>query len=86
MENQQMADKILDAVANSINKYPFDFQGARIISGQEEGAYGWITVNYLLGKFTQVIISQHPGRRLPGFNAIDISQEIPGSLSRMTDG
>ncbi|OWK08057.1 ENTPD1, partial [Cervus elaphus hippelaphus] len=53
MENQQMADKILDAVANSINKYPFDFQGARIISGQEEGAYGWITVNYLLGKFTQ---------------------------------
>ncbi|XP_055416541.1 ectonucleoside triphosphate diphosphohydrolase 1 isoform X4 [Bubalus kerabau] len=53
MENKQMADKILAAVASSISKYPFDFQGARIISGQEEGAYGWITVNYLLGKFTQ---------------------------------
>lgn len=66
MENKQMADKILAVVASSISKYPFDFQGARIISGQEEGAYGWITVNYLLGKFTQVIISQHPGRWLHG--------------------
>ncbi|MEI4878558.1 hypothetical protein, partial [Klebsiella pneumoniae] len=32
---------------------PFDFQGAKIITGQEEGAYGWITINYLLGRFTQ---------------------------------
>ncbi|XP_043331802.1 ectonucleoside triphosphate diphosphohydrolase 1 isoform X1 [Cervus elaphus] len=74
MENQQMADKILDAVANSINKYPFDFQGARIISGQEEGAYGWITVNYLLGKFTQ---------KLSWFNlkpSKDDTQETYGAL------
>ncbi|KAM9702497.1 protein CC2D2B [Dama dama] len=74
MENQQMADKILDAVANSISKYPFDFQGARIISGQEEGAYGWITVNYLLGKFTQ---------KLSWFNlkpSKDDTQETYGAL------
>uniref|UniRef100_W5LY25 Ectonucleoside triphosphate diphosphohydrolase 8 n=1 Tax=Lepisosteus oculatus TaxID=7918 RepID=W5LY25_LEPOC len=32
---------------------PFDFRGARIISGQEEGAYGWITINYLLEGFIQ---------------------------------
>eukprot|EP00069_Balaena_mysticetus_P018984 bmy_11847T0 len=53
MENERLADKILAAVANSISSYPFDFQGARIITGQEEGAYGWITINYLLGRFTQ---------------------------------
>ncbi|XP_068817344.1 ectonucleoside triphosphate diphosphohydrolase 1 [Capricornis sumatraensis] len=74
MENKQMADKILAAVASSISKYPFDFQGARIISGQEEGAYGWITVNYLLGKFTQ---------KLSWFNlkpSKDDTQETYGAL------
>lgn len=65
MENERLADKILAAVAKSISSYPFDFQGARIITGQEEGAYGWITINYLLGRFTQVIVSQHPWRWLP---------------------
>ncbi|XP_069424251.1 protein CC2D2B isoform X6 [Ovis canadensis] len=74
MENKQMADKILAVVASSISKYPFDFQGARIISGQEEGAYGWITVNYLLGKFTQ---------KLSWFNlkpSKDDTQETYGAL------
>nr|AAI09519.1 ENTPD1 protein [Bos taurus] len=74
MENKQMADKILAAVASSISEYPFDFQGARINSGQEEGAYGWITVNYLLGKFTQ---------KLSWFNlkpSKDDTQETYGAL------
>ncbi|MGH0177001.1 UNVERIFIED_CONTAM: hypothetical protein FKN15_076012 [Acipenser sinensis] len=34
-----------------IGSYPFKFQGARILSGVEEGAYGWITINYLLSSF-----------------------------------
>jgi apyrase len=54
MESEQSAERVLDAVSRSLSNYPFDFQGARIITGQEEGAYGWITINYLLGKFTQV--------------------------------
>ncbi|XP_044096143.1 ectonucleoside triphosphate diphosphohydrolase 1 isoform X2 [Neovison vison] len=53
IENEQLADKVLAVVAGSLSNYHFDFQGARIITGQEEGAYGWITINYLLGKFTQ---------------------------------
>lgn len=53
IENEQLADKVLTMVTESLSRYHFDFQGARIISGQEEGAYGWITINYLLGKFTQ---------------------------------
>ncbi|XP_073934737.1 ectonucleoside triphosphate diphosphohydrolase 1 isoform X2 [Castor canadensis] len=53
MESEQSAERVLDAVSRSLSNYPFDFQGARIITGQEEGAYGWITINYLLGKFTQ---------------------------------
>lgn len=66
IENEQLANTVLIAVARSLSKYHFDFQGARIITGQEEGAYGWITINYLLGKFSQVIISQYLGRWLPG--------------------
>ncbi|MBN3299376.1 ectonucleoside triphosphate diphosphohydrolase 8 isoform X2 [Amia ocellicauda] len=43
--------KVLEEVSRSIRSYPFDFRGARIISGEEEGAYGWITINYLLEGF-----------------------------------
>lgn len=47
MEKEEDSDKVLDSVAHSLKRYPFSYQGARIISGQEEGAFGWITVNYL---------------------------------------
>lgn len=32
----------------------FNFKEARIISGAEEGAFGWITTNYLSGNFREV--------------------------------
>ncbi|XP_007478783.1 ectonucleoside triphosphate diphosphohydrolase 1 isoform X2 [Monodelphis domestica] len=57
LESSDLADRVLAAVKQSLTSYPFDFQGARIITGQEEGAYGWITINYLLGKFNQTINS-----------------------------
>lgn len=47
--------RVLSAVEETLRIYPFKFQGTRILSGEEEGAYGWITLNYLLGKFTEVI-------------------------------
>ncbi|XP_045710278.1 ectonucleoside triphosphate diphosphohydrolase 1 isoform X1 [Phyllostomus hastatus] len=53
LENEWVADNVLAVIRDVLNSYPFDFRGARIISGGEEGAYGWITVNYLLGKFTK---------------------------------
>uniref|UniRef100_A0A8C4QYU4 Ectonucleoside triphosphate diphosphohydrolase 3 n=1 Tax=Eptatretus burgeri TaxID=7764 RepID=A0A8C4QYU4_EPTBU len=31
-----------------LSSSPFDFLGAEVISGSDEGAYGWITLNYLL--------------------------------------
>ncbi|XP_030623825.1 ectonucleoside triphosphate diphosphohydrolase 2 [Chanos chanos] len=42
---------ILQEVSEKIRSYPFSFQGATIISGREEGAYGWVTVNYLQENF-----------------------------------
>lgn len=35
------------------------FCGAQIITGEEEGAYGWITINYLLESFTKVGGEKH---------------------------
>lgn len=51
----EIAEKVLSSVEKTLRSAPFNFQGARIISGQEEGAYGWITINYLLGNFKQVL-------------------------------
>lgn len=41
-------------VSKTIRQYPVNFKGAQIIPGKDEGAYGWITINYLLESFTKV--------------------------------
>ncbi|XP_048876665.1 ectonucleoside triphosphate diphosphohydrolase 2-like [Brienomyrus brachyistius] len=51
ISNPSASDRILGEVAEKIRSYPFDFQEAVILSGQQEGAYGWVTVNYLMEKF-----------------------------------
>ena len=45
------AEHILNAVRDTVHHSPFLFrrEWARIISGQEEGTFGWITVNHLKG-------------------------------------
>lgn len=38
----------------TLKSYPFDFRGAKILSGEEEGVFGWVTANYLLENFIKV--------------------------------
>ncbi|XP_040885248.1 ectonucleoside triphosphate diphosphohydrolase 1 isoform X2 [Toxotes jaculatrix] len=52
-ENSSASDKVFQAVEKTLQKSPFSFQGARILSGQEEGAFGWVTVNYLDDRLKQ---------------------------------
>lgn len=52
--NKEQSDQILQEVSQKIQSYPFSFQGADILTGTEEGAYGWVTVNYLLENFIKV--------------------------------
>ncbi|XP_072792739.1 ectonucleoside triphosphate diphosphohydrolase 8 isoform X8 [Taeniopygia guttata] len=47
-ENSTKAEQVLAEVSKAIGEYPVDFRGARILTGSEEGSFGWITVNYLL--------------------------------------
>ncbi|XP_076005582.1 ectonucleoside triphosphate diphosphohydrolase 2-like [Genypterus blacodes] len=48
MVNHTESEEILREVGKKLRSYPFNFSSAAILSGQEEGAYGWVTVNYLL--------------------------------------
>lgn len=54
MENSSASHEVFQAVEEALQKFPFSFQGARILSGQEEGAFGWVTVNYLDDRLKQV--------------------------------
>ncbi|XP_063792324.1 ectonucleoside triphosphate diphosphohydrolase 2 [Pseudophryne corroboree] len=49
--NPTASDQVLEAVASTLQSYPFSFRGAKILSGQDEGLFGWVTANYLLEKF-----------------------------------
>ncbi|KAL0979583.1 hypothetical protein UPYG_G00186910 [Umbra pygmaea] len=51
ISNPTKSEEILKEVGSKLRTYPFNFRGAAILSGQEEGAYGWVTVNYLLENF-----------------------------------
>lgn len=51
ISSPQQSAQILQEVEEKLRSYSFDFRGAAILSGEEEGAYGWVTVNYLLENF-----------------------------------
>ncbi|XP_063071558.1 ectonucleoside triphosphate diphosphohydrolase 8 [Engraulis encrasicolus] len=51
LQDKSSTDQIMKEVSKTIKSYPFDFRGAQILSGMEEGAYGWVTINYLLEGF-----------------------------------
>ncbi|XP_053181789.1 ectonucleoside triphosphate diphosphohydrolase 2-like [Scomber japonicus] len=51
--NTTESQRVLKEVGNKLRSYPFNFRNATILSGQEEGAYGWVTVNYLLENFAK---------------------------------
>nr|XP_033785957.1 ectonucleoside triphosphate diphosphohydrolase 3 isoform X2 [Geotrypetes seraphini] len=52
-QNEKAANEVLSGIHSYFRNQPFDFRGAQIITGQEEGVYGWITVNYLMGNFLE---------------------------------
>lgn len=54
IENSSAADAVLRSVEETLRRFPFSYQGSRTLSGQEEGAFGWVTVNYLNERLKQV--------------------------------
>ncbi|XP_053337084.1 ectonucleoside triphosphate diphosphohydrolase 2-like [Clarias gariepinus] len=69
ISNPKESDGILKEVEEKLKSYPFRFKGATILTGQEEGAYGWVTVNYLLENFIKYGFVGHwlsPGKETVG--------------------
>lgn len=52
-KNEKLSNEVLANLTDYLSSLPFMFQNASIISGQEEGLYGWVTVNYLMGNFLE---------------------------------
>uniref|UniRef100_A0A7N5J889 Ectonucleoside triphosphate diphosphohydrolase 8 n=1 Tax=Ailuropoda melanoleuca TaxID=9646 RepID=A0A7N5J889_AILME len=48
-KNSSQAEDIFAAVSRVLGQSPLDFWGAELLAGQDEGALGWITINYVLG-------------------------------------
>ncbi|NXK28632.1 ENTP8 diphosphohydrolase, partial [Arenaria interpres] len=74
-QNSSAADRVLAEVAKTMQEYPMAFKGARILTGEEEGAYGWITINYLLDSFTKYSPKAHTWVRPEAantFGALDL--------------
>ncbi|KAM5330738.1 ectonucleoside triphosphate diphosphohydrolase 8 isoform 2-T2 [Glossophaga mutica] len=53
-KNSSQAADVLEAVAQALGRAPLDFWGAELLPGQDEGAFGWITINYVLGLLVQI--------------------------------
>lgn len=70
-QNSSAAEQVLAEVAKTMQEYPVAFKGARILTGEEEGAYGWITINYLLDSFTKVGEGSNPAASLLIFGFSD---------------
>ncbi|XP_010879361.1 ectonucleoside triphosphate diphosphohydrolase 8 isoform X2 [Esox lucius] len=82
LKNHTQSGQVLEQVTKAIRGYPFDFQGARILTGMEEGAYAWITVNYLQGGFVEYSYAGewvHPKTRMI-WGALDMG----GSSTQIT--
>ncbi|NXO98650.1 ENTP8 diphosphohydrolase, partial [Certhia brachydactyla] len=85
-ENSSKAEQIFAEVSKAIGEYPVDFRGARILTGSEEGSFGWITVNYLL----ETLVKREVSRHSPCTTALGQSQSPvlwePGMLRELTVG
>ncbi|XP_074527443.1 ectonucleoside triphosphate diphosphohydrolase 2-like [Halichoeres trimaculatus] len=79
--NGSESKRVLQEVETKLKSYPFQFKEATILSGQEEGAYGWVTVNYLLENFVKY---SYVGRWLnPGRETIG-ALDLGGASTQIT--
>nr|KAF6484220.1 ectonucleoside triphosphate diphosphohydrolase 8 [Rousettus aegyptiacus] len=56
-KNSSQAEDIFAAVTRVLGQAPVDFRGAELLAGKDEGALGWITVNYVLGSLVKYSFS-----------------------------
>ncbi|VCW76200.1 unnamed protein product [Gulo gulo] len=65
-KNSSQAGDILAAISRVLGRSPLDFWGAELLAGRDEGALGWITINYVLGMLVKYSFSGEWIRPLEG--------------------
>ncbi|XP_053229958.1 ectonucleoside triphosphate diphosphohydrolase 2 isoform X1 [Podarcis raffonei] len=81
LTDPEASDRVLAAVSSTMKQYPFDFRGAKILSGEDEGVFGWVTANYLLENFIKYgWIGQwvHPKKKTVG------AMDLGGASTQIT--
>lgn len=53
-KNSSQAADIFAAVTRVLRQAPVDLWGSELLAGEDEGALGWITINYVLGLLVKV--------------------------------
>ncbi|XP_022433742.1 ectonucleoside triphosphate diphosphohydrolase 8 isoform X6 [Delphinapterus leucas] len=62
-KNSSQAEDVFAAVSQALSRSPVAFWGAELLAGQDEGALGWVTINYVLGLLVQSspsLLVRHP--------------------------
>ncbi|KAM9082402.1 ectonucleoside triphosphate diphosphohydrolase 8 isoform 3-T3 [Megaptera novaeangliae] len=65
-KNSSQAEDVFAAVNWVLSRSPVDFWGAELLAGQDEGALGWVTINYVLGLLVKYSFSGEWIRPLEG--------------------
>uniref|UniRef100_A0A8C8BNM5 Ectonucleoside triphosphate diphosphohydrolase 8 n=1 Tax=Otus sunia TaxID=257818 RepID=A0A8C8BNM5_9STRI len=68
----------------AIGEYPVDFRGAQILTGNEEGSFGWITINYLLETLVKVRARGEGGEGLPSLLYVVGALDLGGASTQIT--
>ncbi|NXQ27031.1 ENTP8 diphosphohydrolase, partial [Alaudala cheleensis] len=82
-QNSSATEQVLAEVAKTMQEYPVAFKGAQILTGEEEGAYGWITINYLLDSFTKYSPKAHTWLRPEAANILG-ALDLGGASTQIT--
>ncbi|XP_059869668.1 ectonucleoside triphosphate diphosphohydrolase 8 isoform X4 [Delphinus delphis] len=56
-KNSSQVEDVFAAVSQALSRSPVAFWGAELLAGQDEGALGWVTINYVLGLLVQYSFS-----------------------------
>ncbi|XP_072908232.1 ectonucleoside triphosphate diphosphohydrolase 2-like isoform X2 [Hemitrygon akajei] len=51
LTDPEATQKVFAAINSTLRSYSFSYRGAKILSGNEEGVFGWVTANYLMENF-----------------------------------
>ncbi|KAM8995834.1 ectonucleoside triphosphate diphosphohydrolase 8-like isoform 1-T2 [Ara ararauna] len=73
-QNSTKAQQVFAEVAKTIGEYPVEFRGAQVLTGNEEGSFGWISVNFLLETLVKYSFAEkweHP-QDAEVFGALDL--------------